>query len=134
MTRTEVGHDHAETAALTLEADLRGDVLWESSRAFATDTGRCDSPHWRTLAEQVARRTGRSGAILDGAVAEEASVKVTRWQTVEASEEDLSTNMDGIFAGGDCMTGPDDAIRAIADGKKAAYAIHRYLSKGEGNE
>jgi len=74
------------------------------------------------------------GQYVDGAVAEKAGVKVTRWQTVEASEEDLSTNMDGIFAGGDCMTGPDDAIRAIADGKKAAYAIHHYLSKGEGNE
>ncbi len=73
------------------------------------------------------------GQYVDGAAAEEAGVKVTRWQTIEVSEEDLSTSMDGIFAGGDCMTGPDDAIRAIADGKKAAYAIHHYLIKGESN-
>jgi NADPH-dependent glutamate synthase beta subunit-like oxidoreductase len=32
------------------------------------------------------------------------------------------------------MTGPDDAIRAIADGKKAAYAIHEYLNKGAEDE
>jgi len=61
-------------------------------------------------------------------------VKVTRWRTIGVLEEDLSTNIDGIFADGDCMTGPDDAIRAIADGKKAAYAIHEYLEKGADNE
>jgi NADPH-dependent glutamate synthase beta subunit-like oxidoreductase len=32
------------------------------------------------------------------------------------------------------MTGSDDAIRAIADGKKAAYAIHEYLNKGAEDE
>ena len=70
------------------------------------------------------------GQYVDGGIAEEAGMKVTRWQTIEVHEDDLSTNIEGIFAGGDCMTGPDDAIRAIADGKKAAYAIHEYLSKG----
>jgi NADPH-dependent glutamate synthase beta subunit-like oxidoreductase len=37
-------------------------------------------------------------------------------------------------AGGDCMTGPDDAISAIADGKKAAFAIDEYLNKGADDE
>jgi glutamate synthase (NADPH/NADH) small chain len=72
------------------------------------------------------------GQYVDASAMEEAGVKVTRWQTAEVDEETLSTSVEGIFAGGDCMTGPDDAIRAIADGKKAAYAIHRYLEKGSG--
>ena len=59
---------------------------------------------------------------------------MTRWQTIEVRGDDLSTNIDGIFAGGDCMTGPDDAIKAIADGKKAAYAINEYLNKGADDE
>jgi glutamate synthase (NADPH/NADH) small chain len=72
------------------------------------------------------------GQYVDASAMEEAGVKVTRWQTAEVDEETLSTSVEGIFAGGDCMTGPDDAIRAIADGKKAAYAINRYLEKGSG--
>lgn len=36
-------------------------------------------------------------------------------------------DMDGIFAGGDCVTGPSTAIRAIAAGQVAAYNIDEYL-------
>ncbi|MBQ1281373.1 MAG: FAD-dependent oxidoreductase, partial [Oscillospiraceae bacterium] len=35
--------------------------------------------------------------------------------------------MPGVFVGGDCATGPATAIRAIAGGKVAAYAIDNYL-------
>ncbi|MGB9629668.1 MAG: 4Fe-4S dicluster domain-containing protein, partial [Thermodesulfobacteriota bacterium] len=40
----------------------------------------------------------------------------------------FETNIKGIFAGGDFITGPRDVIRVIADGRKAALSIHRYLS------
>ncbi|EFP60767.1 hypothetical protein HMPREF0983_02918 [Erysipelotrichaceae bacterium 3_1_53] len=36
-------------------------------------------------------------------------------------------NMEGIFAGGDCVTGPATVIRAIAAGKVAAANIDEYL-------
>jgi len=36
-------------------------------------------------------------------------------------------DMDGVFAGGDCVTGPATAIRAIAAGKVAAANIDEYL-------
>ena len=35
--------------------------------------------------------------------------------------------MDGVFAGGDCVTGPASAIKAIAAGKVAAANIDEYL-------
>jgi len=35
--------------------------------------------------------------------------------------------IDGVFAGGDIVRGPDTVISAIADGKKAASAIDLYL-------
>ena len=35
--------------------------------------------------------------------------------------------MDNVFAGGDCVTGPATAIRAIAAGKVAAANIDEYL-------
>lgn len=43
--------------------------------------------------------------------------------------EDLSTNLPGVFAGGDVRAGCGrNATEAIADGQKAARAIHGYLS------
>lgn len=38
------------------------------------------------------------------------------------------TSIKGVFAGGDVVRGPGWAIDAIADGKKGAESIHRYLS------
>jgi len=39
----------------------------------------------------------------------------------------MATNIPYIFAGGDCVSGPDTAIGAIAQGKKAAEAIDKFL-------
>jgi len=46
--------------------------------------------------------------------------------------EDLSTSRDGVFAGGDCVSGPALVINAIAGGRKAAQSIDRYLG-GKGD-
>ncbi len=51
----------------------------------------------------------------------------TRWGTFEVNEDTLMTTMEGVFAGGDIVRGPDSVIQAIADGKKAAIEIDRYL-------
>ena len=39
----------------------------------------------------------------------------------------LATNLDGVFAGGDGVTGADLAVRAVAAGKLAAVSIAQYL-------
>lgn len=44
--------------------------------------------------------------------------------------EDNSTNVPGIFVGGDVTTGPATVIAAIASGKNTALSVNRYL-KGE---
>jgi heterodisulfide reductase subunit A len=50
--------------------------------------------------------------------------------TVEIDRMTGATSVQGIFAGGDVVTGPAYVVDAIAAGKKAAYSISRYL-KGE---
>jgi len=55
--------------------------------------------------------------------------KITRWDTFEVDEETLATNIPGIFAGGDAVTGPNTVIDAIAAGHTAARSIDRYLRK-----
>ncbi len=52
------------------------------------------------------------------------------WGALVVNENTLSTNIPGIFAGGDFTTGPTYVIRAIGSGRRAAIAIDRYL-RGE---
>jgi len=58
-------------------------------------------------------------------------IKFTRKNTIEISKNTFSTDYPGIFAGGDFRRGPDTVIGAIADGKKAAWVIDKYITNGE---
>ncbi|MBQ3670753.1 MAG: FAD-dependent oxidoreductase, partial [Treponema sp.] len=46
---------------------------------------------------------------------------------IEALDSSEISNLPGIFAGGDCVTGPATVIRAIAAGKVAAANIDEFL-------
>jgi len=56
-----------------------------------------------------------------------AGAETTRWRTLAADQNTLVTPVEGVFAGGDAVTGPAMAIDAMAAGKRAAETIHRYL-------
>lgn len=49
---------------------------------------------------------------------------------IRADRRTTATSRDGVFAAGDCVTGPATATEAIAAGKRGAYAIDMYL-RGE---
>ncbi len=51
----------------------------------------------------------------------------TGWGTVVVDQVTLETNIDGVFAGGDVVSGPSDVINSVAAGKEAAVSIDRYL-------
>jgi len=55
------------------------------------------------------------------------NLKVTKWGTLIANEEVLLTDREGVFAGGDAVTGPRTVVEAIAAGKTAAVSIEKYL-------
>jgi NADH-quinone oxidoreductase subunit F len=57
-----------------------------------------------------------------------ANLNLTNWNTIKTSPETLQTNLPGVFAAGDVITGPNTVIDAIADGKKAAMIIDRYIN------
>lgn len=59
---------------------------------------------------------------------EEIGLEISKWDRLAVNPETFETNVPGIFAGGDFVTGPRDVIRVIADGRKAALSIHQYLS------
>jgi NADPH-dependent glutamate synthase beta subunit-like oxidoreductase/NAD-dependent dihydropyrimidine dehydrogenase PreA subunit len=60
---------------------------------------------------------------------EEIGLEISKWDRLSVNPETFETNVHGIFAGGDFITGPRDVIRVIADGRKAALSIHRYISE-----
>jgi len=60
----------------------------------------------------------------------DSALERTRWETLVVSSNTLSTNVSGVFAGGDFVTGPAMVIDAIAAGRRAAIAVDKYL-KGD---
>jgi len=62
----------------------------------------------------------------------EDGVNLTKWNTIEvANEATGETNIQGVFAGGDGVTGASIAVEAIGAGRRAARSIHCYLSGQE---
>jgi formate dehydrogenase major subunit len=59
---------------------------------------------------------------------DEIGLEISKWDRLSVNPETFETNVHGIFAGGDFVTGPRDVIRVIADGRKAALSVHSYLS------
>jgi NADH-quinone oxidoreductase subunit F len=57
----------------------------------------------------------------------DSALERTRWETLVVDSNTLSTNVSGVFAGGDFVTGPAMVIDAIAAGRRAAIAIDKYL-------
>jgi len=58
-------------------------------------------------------------------------LSVTDWGTIQSNPDTLATNVKGVFAGGDVVTGPNTVVEAIAAGKRAAISIGRFLSGEE---
>jgi formate dehydrogenase major subunit len=58
---------------------------------------------------------------------EDNHLKLTKWNTLNVNPDTFETSQKGIFAGGDCSSGADIAVTAIASGRKAATAIDQYL-------
>ena len=56
------------------------------------------------------------------------NLKLNRWGNIETDPETGVTNIPGIYAAGDIVTGSATVISAMGAAKKAALAIHYYLT------
>jgi len=72
-------------------------------------------------------------AILEGLTeAASTAIGLTKWNTFVIDPKNLSTNVRGVFAGGDAADdGPTVVIDAIADGQEAANSIDAFLAGKE---
>lgn len=66
------------------------------------------------------------------ALAEDSGITRGRANSIATNEGSLATNVDGIFACGDCIYGTQTVIKAVASGREAASEIDRFLG-GDGD-
>ena len=59
----------------------------------------------------------------------EAELSLNKKGMAIVKDETGVTNLKGVFAGGDVVSGPSSVVKAIAAGKRAAQAIDRYFRK-----
>lgn len=56
-------------------------------------------------------------------------IQRNRWGNIEVLGDDGDTSVEGIYAGGDIVTGSATVIEAMGAGKRAAQAIARYITQ-----
>ena len=57
----------------------------------------------------------------------EEGLEISKWGTIVINPETLETNLKGVFAGGDVVTGPSTVIEAMSAGKLAAEMVDKYI-------
>ena len=64
-------------------------------------------------------------------LAEENKPEISKWGTIAADPDTLATNQEGVFAGGDCVSGPATLIEAMAAGFRVSHSIDQYIREGQ---
>ena len=120
-------------APLRIEADESGHAvaLWTQPQIIGEigAQGRprpntADVPPMRIPADTLIVAIGQG---IDTHGFEQSGIKIQRGGTLLADSSTRLPDLEGVFAGGDCVTGPATVIRAIAAGKAAAANIDEYL-------
>jgi len=76
-------------------------------------------------ADMIIAAIGQSPAL--PVVKDKKKLGVTAWGTIKADPETYMTNIKGMFAGGDCVTGPATLIEALNAGNEVARSIDCYI-------
>ncbi|OGR36259.1 MAG: dihydropyrimidine dehydrogenase subunit A [Desulfuromonadales bacterium GWD2_61_12] len=58
-------------------------------------------------------------------------INQTRWNSILTKNGTMMTDNAGVFAGGDCEYGAMTVVVAVGHGRRAASAMHRYLTEGK---
>lgn len=119
-------------APVKIEADAEGNAvaLWTQPQIIGrVQKGRpapsaADAEMHRIPADIIVVAIGQG---IESHGVEESGIKIQRGGTLAAESSTQISDLKGMFAGGDCVTGPATVIRAIAAGKVAAANIDESL-------
>lgn len=107
-----------KVAAIWLKPQIVGEVKWGRPAPV-----NADAPEVRIPCDRVLVAIGQG---IESAQFGEAGIPLKR-NRIAASDEGDFEGIEGVFSGGDCVTGPATVIKAIAGGKVAAANIDEYL-------
>ena len=119
-------------APLRVEADEQGDVvaLWTQpqisglyDRNGRPKSSKADKEPVRIPCDVILVAIGQD---IESEHYEEHGIE-TKWNRIVTDEGGRILGKDGLFSGGDCVSGPATVIKAIAAGKVAAANIDEYL-------
>lgn len=120
-------------APLRIEAGEHGHVsaLWTQPQIIG-EMDKAGRPRPNTAAVEPLRIPADTiivaiGQGIESRGLEQTGIKIQRGGALLADSSTQLPDMVGVFAGGDCVTGPATVIRAIAAGKAAAANIDEYL-------
>lgn len=113
--------EHGKAVALWTQPQIIGEIDANTGRPRP---GVAEVPEQRIPADLIIIAVGQG---IQGSSFEQSGVKIQRGGTFLAKSDTQLPELEGVFAGGDCVTGPATVIRAIAAGKVAAANIDEYL-------
>ena len=58
-------------------------------------------------------------------------VEISKWKTIAVDDASFSTTKKGIFAAGDCVSGPLTIVNAVGQGRRVASVVANFLQTGE---
>jgi hypothetical protein len=93
----------------------------QSGRRRPVSTGNISRLHCDTVVMAI-------GQSADLSFLRDCRVEASKAGLIGVNEITLCTGEDGVFAGGDAVTGPGSAVEAIQQGHEAAISIERYLN------
>jgi NADH-quinone oxidoreductase subunit F len=64
-----------------------------------------------------------------GTLSSDNRLKISKYGTLEVNPETFYCGVDGVFAGGDAVSGPSTVTAAMAHGKIAAKMMHNYMQE-----
>ncbi len=107
-----------KVAALWVQPQIVGEVKWGRPAPV-----NADSPEVRLACDKVLVAIGQG---IESSHFADNGIPVNRRKIAAKDTADFD-GIDGVFSGGDCVTGPATVIKAIAGGKVAAANIDEYL-------
>ncbi len=143
MLRTSTSHEegcsrHWSLESVRFEKDEQGGLTALVTRELAWYTDANGQRRYEVVPGSEKRwpcqlaflAVGFLGAETEGAVTE-LGLGMSSRGNVEANEVDFATNIPGVFAAGDMRRGQSLVVWAIAEGRKAADAVGRYLGAAD---
>jgi dihydropyrimidine dehydrogenase (NAD+) subunit PreT len=124
MSATPVEQDWAKTNGVTIRHwSTPVHIVETDGRAAGLEIERPDGPREFLLADLILKAIGQRFKPLEGTDIAMAGGRIAVDPATGA------TSLPGVFAGGDCIPGPDLTVHCVQDGKRSAAAIHALLTK-----